>query len=229
MKKFFKPITSGLISFCVCFLIFGLIIIYPFFSHSSEEKTALKNQPSIVYKAPQNYKTISIKIDIEECPVAFLLKILPKNQNLSITCKSKSANGNIEVFKADEYSKQINFSLYGFENTVNFLGGVEIETPYGLPSPAKNDIIIAKDERLFVYGASLGALLCEEKIPTAERASYYCYVLGELCLKFLKEGSTQCYKFLNNNAETDISYTDYYDNYTSLKETIKYANITSSE
>ncbi|MBO5105817.1 MAG: hypothetical protein J6C29_02855 [Clostridia bacterium] len=224
-----KHIIIGIISFLVCFTIFFSLMLFPFFKYEATEKAVLKNEQSIAYNRQQNKESINIKISIEDCPVAFLLRILPKNQKLSISCSyellSDKSNEKTTKFNNFKYSKQITFSLSGFENTVNFLGGVEIETPYGLPSPSKNDIIIAKDERVFVYGASLGALLCKEPYPTQERMDYYCYALGEVCLKFLKEGSLEAYKFLNKNCSTDISYTNYYDNYKSLKESIKYTDV----
>lgn len=230
MKNLFKNIIIGTISFTICFFIFFIIMIYPNFTSNSAKEAALKNQPSVTYSPPDSVETISVKISIDGCPVDFLLKILPKNQKLNIECrptflinsKEKKAIG----YEKSEYTKRISFSLLGFENMVNFLGGIEIETPYGLPSPAQNNEILAKDEKLFVYGASLSALFCEADNPTTERMSYYCYAFGEVSLKFLNNGNTELYKFLKKNCETDISYTDYYDNYKSLKTAIKYTDIT---
>lgn len=216
MKLFYNNITPGIISFTICFLMFLAIMIHPFFTQKTEEKTVLKNQTSVAYTPPRSAKTTNVKISIENCPTDFSVKLLPKNEKISVSYKEASK---------EEYSKQINFNIEGFKNVVNYLNGVEIETPYGLPSPANTDIIIATDEKLFVYGASLAALFCNKAAPSAERLSYYCYALGELCLKFIKEGDTELYKFLNENCETNVSYTDYYDNYKYLKETIKYADI----
>ena len=216
MKLFYNNITTGIISFIISFLLFFTIMIYPFFTQKAEEKAALKNQPSVAYTPPRSEKTTNVKINIENCPTDFLVKISPKSEKITVSCKSVSK---------EKYSKQISFNTEGFKNVVNYLNGVEIETPYGLPSPANTDIIIAANERLFVYGASLAALLCNEASPTAERLTYCCYALGEVCLKFIKEGDTELYKFLNQNCETDISYTEYYDNYKALKETIKYADV----
>lgn len=212
-----KNVLTAITSFLICFLMFLAIIFYPLFIENSKEQTTLKNQASIAYSPLSDTEKLGIKITIEGCTINFLMTIMPKHKTIKIGCLSNKNNSS----KQKEYKHQINFSLKGFENTVNFLGGVEIETPYGLPSPAKTNAIIAKDEKLFVYGASLGVLLCDEADLSAERINYYCYALGEVCLKFLKNGNTTLYKHLKNNSQTDISYTDYYDNYKYLKATIK--------
>ena len=217
-----KNTTTALISFLICFFIFSAIMLYPLFSEKSEEQTALKNEVSVAYSPLPETEKIGIKITVEGCPIAFLITIMPKNGSLKTVCiTNEDANAN----RKKEYSRKIAFTLKGFEDTVDFLGGVEIETPYGLPSPANTSLIIAKDERLFVYGASLGALLCQDAAPSKEKSAYFCYALGELCLKFIKEGDPELYKFLNQSSETDISYTDYYDNYKNLKETVKFTDI----
>lgn len=217
MIRFRNKILTGIISFIVCFSFFSSLMIFPVFTKKSEEQTALKNQISVAYSPPQNMEDTNIKITIADCPAVFLLKILPKNQKIKILCGLN--------FKREDYSKTIDLTTEGFEEVINYLGGVEIETPYGLPSPANTDEIIAKNEKLFVYGGSLAALLCKQAAPSHERRLYYCYVLGEVSLKFLNNGTTELYKILNKNAKTDISYTDYYDNYKALKSTIKYADI----
>lgn len=217
MKRYFSPIITGFLSFSLCFLIFLAILFCQNFTPSSTELTAQKNQPSVPYSPPFSLNA-KIKIRLENCPADFLLEILPKKGKIKVYTASKSKN--------EENFKKIEFTTKGFEKLINYLGGVVIETPYGLPAPAKNGKMLTKNEKLLVYGASLGTLLCEEKNPTPERLNYYCYVLGEICLKFFKEGNTELYKFLNKNSKTNISYTDYYDNYKSLKTAIKYADIT---
>lgn len=216
-----KNTLTALISFFICFFIFSTTIAYPLFSKKYKEQTVLKREGSVAYSPLPDTEKIGIKITVEGCAAAFLITVLPKTKTVKTDCiTNESTNANPKK----DYSHSIDFTLKGFENTVNFLGGVEIETPYGLPSPANTSIIIAKDEKLFVYGASLGALLTKAA-PSPERLSYYCYALGELCLKFIKEGDPELYKVLNQNSKTDISYTDYYDNYKYLKEAIKYADI----
>lgn len=223
MKLFNKNTATGIISFALSFIIFSFIMLYPFFTKRTEEKAVAKSQNSVAYSPTVEMKEACIKISIEKCPADFFVNILPQKGKIRVSAAAN--NPESKNLNKEKYTKRISFSLRGFENTVNYLGGVEIETPYGLPSPANTDIIIAKDEKLYVYGASLAALLVETAAPTPERGLYYCYALGEVCLKFLKEGEPDLYKFLNRNSETDISYTDYYDNYEYLKLAVKYADI----
>ena len=68
---------------------------------------------------------------------------------------------------------------------------------------------------------------CFAKNPTPPKKEWIIIaMLWERCaLNFLQEGSLEAYKFLNKNCSTDISYTNYYDNYKSLKESIKYTDV----
>ena len=118
-----------------------------FFTPSESNYNAVQKTQSFVPYFNTNTKSTYVKTSIENCAVDFLITISHKNKNVSVNC--------IEDFSAPENPyKSISFDLSGFENMVNSLGGIEIETPYGLPSPYKNKTIIAKDERLLVYGAS---------------------------------------------------------------------------
>jgi hypothetical protein len=179
------------------------------FTPSESNYKAAQKAQSLVPYFNVNTKITYVKTSIENCAVDFLITISHKRKNVSVNC--------IEEFSAPENSyKSITFNLSGFENMVNSLGGIEIETPYGLPSPYKNKTIIAKDEKLLVYGSSLGEILTKKTITT-EMAEYYCYILEELCIKFLNDCTPESYTLLNQNCETNISYTDFYDNYKSLK------------
>ena len=220
MKNYFKRAITGFISFSLCFLIFFVILICQNLTFEPKEQTAVKSQSSIPYSPSQTLKSTSIKITLEGCATSFLLEILPENKKINVYSNPDLKN--------KKYVKKIDFTIKGFEGLINYLNGVEIETPYGLPAPSKNGKLLAKNEKLSAYGASISALFCGEKNPTAEKTNYFCYVLGEICLKFLKEGDTELYKFLNKNSKTNISYTDYYDNYKSLKTAIKYADITEN-
>lgn len=205
-----------------------MVFVFSFLPYDKLEKKVNKNQSDITYSPSKGDLAVSVLIDIENCPAEFLAKISLENQKVSLSCKPKkcvSKNGeSINGFNTDEYEKRIVFSELQFSDITNYLNGVELETPYGLPSPANDDITITKNERVMVYGASLLALLTKEKSPTSERMGYYCYALSEICLKFLKNCDLDHYKFLNNNSNTDISYTEFYDNFKYLKVGIKYTD-----
>ncbi len=210
MKNFTNYILTGFISLLICFFMFFAVMSYLFIPKGNKSEMVAKTNSSVPYSPTIEMPKVSLFIKIENCPVAFNLKISETNQKLLVTHNENlSAN--------EKNTRQITFDITGFENTINYLGGVEIDTPYGLPSPAKNKKIIAENEKLLVYGASLGEILTSELNPSDERKSYYCYVIKELCVKFLKECTPESYKFLKRNCETDISYTEFYDNYKSLK------------
>lgn len=210
MKKITSFIFIGFISLLICFFMFFMVILCLFIPKNPHHMPAEKSESSIPYSSPLPIPSSTILLQIENCPVRFLIKTSPKKANLSVTCTEDFPSENKSI-------RNISFKLDEFENTVNYLGGVEIETPYGLPCPAKNKKIIAKDEKLLVHGASLGEILTIEATPSTERKNYYCYVIKELCLEFFSECTPESYKFLKQNCETDISYTEFYDNYKSLK------------
>ena len=212
MRKITSFFITSLITFLICFFIFLTAMLYFVIPKPTNEKTAQKAQSSVPYynNSGATIQNAIILLKIENCPIKFFITLSPKASTLSVNYE--------EPINTDKkYTHCITFERNGFENTVNFLGGVEIETPYGLPCPAKNKKIIAKDEKLLAFGASLGELLTTEPAPSNERKSYYCYVVKELCLKFFSNCTTESYKFLKKNCETDISYTEFYDNYKSLE------------
>ena len=229
MKNILNKSLTALSSFVICLFLFLSVMFLSDFPIKHKEKTVAKNQPDIAYSAAQNNIDTNILIDIDACPVQFLAKISSKSKKVSVSCKPKATKKEqgLAVFDKTDYQKQINLTLLEFESIVNFLGGVEVETPYGLPSPANAEIIITKNERLLAHGASLGALLCKEKEPSAEKMAYYSYILSEICLKFLKNCDTEYYKFLNDNSETDISYTEYYDSFKALNQSIKHTDFSA--
>ena len=225
---FFKKTITALISFLISIFLFLSVLTLSFLPYNSKEQSVNNIKSDVPYSPSKSDLLVKILIDIENCPAEFLAKISLKNQKVSLSCRPKkcvSKNGeSINGFNTDEYEKRIAFSELQFSDIINYLNGVELETPYGLPSPANDDITLTKNERVMVYGASLLALLTKEKSPTNERMGYYCYALSEVCLKFLKNCDLDHYKFLNNNSNTDISYTEFYDNFKYLKEGIKYTD-----
>jgi len=236
MKNLQKFLITGFISLLICFSLFFSAMSPIVFSQQANTKTVQKTDSSVPYYPTLISKSCGILLRIDECPVIFLVKFLPEKKTLSIGCMPEKIinsegkkliafenESGISVLGYEKYNKTISFTLSGFENMINYLNGIEIETPYGLPAPAKNNTILARGEKMKVYGASLGIILTEAKQPSSERLAYYCYVIGELCLEFLKECTTESYKFLNQNSKTDISYTDFYDNYEGYKSSINNA------
>lgn len=230
-KIFFKKAITGFLSFLISILIFSLVFVFSFFHYDQAEKNVNKNQSDITYSPSKSDLSVSVLIDIENCPAEFLAEISLEKQKVSLSCRPKSyisTSGETQnSFDANEYEKRIELSKLQFSDIINYLNGVELETPYGLPSPANADITLTKNERVTVYGASLTALLTKEKTPANERMGYYCYALCEVCLKFLKNCDLDYYKFLKNNSKTDISYTEFYDNFKYLKEGIKYTEFSA--
>lgn len=239
MKIISRFIITSFTSASICLLVFSIIIFSIFLPEKSNNKTVQKVQSNIAYTPIDTTLNPSLLIVIEECPVLFLVKLLQKNHNLSVSCMPKfSVNDKnqklkdyknketLTHFTKEECNKKIVFNIINFEKIINYLNGLEIETPYGLPLPAKSNTTIDVNERVCAYGASVGALLTQEKQPSNEKMAYYCYIIGELSLKFLSTCDTESYKFLNQNSITDISYTEFYDNYKSLKNNIAYVNCT---
>lgn len=228
---FFKKTITALISFLISFFLFLLVLTFSFLPYNSKEKSVNNIKSNIPYSPSKSDLSVSVLIDIENCPAEFLANIYLEKQKVSLSCRPKSyisTSGETQNgFDADEYEKRIELSKLQFSDIINYLNGVELETPYGLPSPANADITLTKNERVMVYGASLTALLTKEKTPANERMGYYCYALSEVCLKFLKNCDLDYYKFLKNNSKTDISYTEFYDNFKYLKEGIKYTDFSA--
>lgn len=237
MKNISRLIITSFTSTAICLLTFSIIVLSIFLPEKSNDKTVQKIQSDITYTPNINTIDTTLLIVIEECPIIFLVRLLQKNYNLSVSCMPKFSVNNkkqklkdcknkevVTHFTTEECDKKIVFSIMNFEKIINYLSGVEIETPYGLPSPVKNNTTLAINERICAFGASIGALLTSEKQPSTEKMAYYCYIIGELSLKFLNNCDTKHYKFLNQNSKTDISYTEFYDNYKSLKSDIKYVN-----
>lgn len=233
MKKSFKIVSTALISFIICLALFLSVVFLTLMPLESKEIAVTKPQQKVNYFIGNKKISTTILINIENCPTHFFVKLSSESQKVTIYCEPKnciSQTGTfLEGFRKDECQKHISFTAFQLDDVINFLGGVELETPYGLPSPANTNTLIAKDERTVVYGASLRAILCKEKEPSATQMNYYGYLLSEVCLKFLKNCDTNYYKFLKNNSETDISYADFYDNFKTLKESIKYADYLSSK
>lgn len=205
LKNFIIPcFFSLLISFSAFFITMNLV----FMPNSRESEVVQKNEYDIPYFTDEA-KNIPLFINIEYCPIDFLINISVKQKNISVNY--------ITDFNNEENIKSIRFTHSGLENVINFLGGIEIETPYGLPSPYNDQTTLAKDERLLAFGTSIRKIFTEDASPTAEKKEYYCYILEELCIKFLDDCTTENYKFLKQNCETDISYTEFYDNLQSIK------------
>ena len=229
MKKLPKFITIALISFIISLFIFSSIMLYLFLPNNSKEITVEKTDASVPYSPPYELKEFTVLISIDNCPINFQAIFSLKNKNIVLSCLPKnSVNSSNEEIKAPS-DKTIAFTLSGFKNTVNFINGIEIETPYGLPAPAGTGAIIAQDEKLNVYGASICTMFTAEKQPSVEKQAYYCYVMGELCFKFIKECTTESYKTLNQSSKTNISYTEFYDNFKSLKNGITNVVCSSTE
>ena len=213
MGKTSNFIVTSLLSFFICSLMLLSVMLCLFLPDGSDNtpyKTAQKTESTIPYSYSADTKNAEVLISLENCPVDFLVKLSPKAGNVSV---KTAPNNSLK----DKSLKYITFNVSGFENMINYLGGIEIETPYGLPNPAKNKKIIAKDELLTVYGASLGEILNGEPQPSIERKSYYCYIVEKICIAFLTDCTPERYKFLKQNCETNISYTEFYDSYKSLK------------
>jgi len=215
MKKITNFIFTAFTSLIISLLLFFMVSLYLFIPNKSNHITAQKNETGIPYFYSDKIKSVTFLISIENCPVDFFIDASSEHESLKVTHTAKN------IAAAKKYQKQIYFDIEGLENFVNYLGGIEIETPYGLPSPAKNKKIIAKNEKLLVYGVSLGEILTDESSPSDQRIAYYCYIIKELCFKFLSECTIDSYKFLKQNCKTDISYADFYDHYEAFKDIIK--------
>ncbi|MBQ4131208.1 MAG: hypothetical protein IJD71_02585 [Clostridia bacterium] len=228
MKHFLNRALTALISLLICLAIFLTVMFLTLSPYKTSEIAVTKQQQEIGYYTQSIAISASILIDIETCPTLFLAKLTTKNQKITVFCKPKKCmsqtDDNLDCFNKSEYQRYIRLTALQLDDITNYLGGIELETPYGLPSPANTNTLIAKDERTLVYGASLSALICKEKEPSVTKMAYCCYVLSEICLKFLKNCDTDYYKFLKNNSETDISYADFYDNFKALRDTIKYTD-----
>ena len=202
--KFFKSfIIPCFISLIISFSMFFMAMSYIFIPQTTKYETAEKTESLIDYFESE-LKDITIIVSVENCPVDFLINIYPKQKDIYVEHSNGSNNQN---------TRTIRFNVSGFENVINYINGIEIETPYGLPSPTKNQTIIAKDEKVLAYGASIGEIITGEASPSRERKEYYCYIFEEICIKFLKDCTPERYKFLKQNCETDISYTEFYNNY----------------
>ena len=162
MKVFAKFMSAFFISFIISSFLFCATFVYLFIPTTTEDKTVQKTDHSISYSPSSHTKDFTILICIDKCPVIFKSKISARNKNVSVSsmhldyANFDDGNANNESIYSgfkNKADKSILFTLSGFENIVNHLGGIEVETPYGLPAPSKSGKILAQNEKLYMFGA----------------------------------------------------------------------------
>ncbi len=226
-KNFLYFVVSFFLCFATCSATFIPLII----PQKQETKPADTNYSYATYEN----LSVDIILVLTDAPLDFYIKLNTSASMCRVTAFAKKSVKNSTQFlsasaspkeKAKFFDKSIDRSIIlnteALTNLTDFLGGIVCDTPYGLPSPAKEKTAIALNETLLMYGSSAMAIIKSEPFPDSERAKYSAKIIALIVQKFLKAADMEAYLLLENSGETDISYSDYYDNRSLLSVAGKY-------
>lgn len=236
MKLKRKSFLYFLVSFFVCFATCSTTFIPLLIPQKQETKPADTNYPFATY---QNLN-VDIVLVLTDAPLDFYIELSTSASLCRVTAFPKRLVKKSTEFLKDSASpkekakfldknidRSIVLSTEVLKNLTDFLGGIVCDTPYGLPSPAKEKTTIALNETLLMYGSSIVAIIKSVPFPDSERAKYSSKLISLIVQKFLKNADMEAYLLLENSSETDISYSDYYDNRSLLSVASKYTEYSS--
>lgn len=240
MAEFFrKKLLPFLISFLSCGLIYtvvALVCILPS-SQTLSAQQNLNDQP--YYSAKADSLKCNILVTLSDTPYCFFISLNSENSQCEIlffttSCVKNSSTEfdvtnikhSAEAFFGLTTDRFITLNANSFSDFIDLVGGVTLQTPYGLTSPANKEKYIAADEELHFFGDTALEIMLFENKPDTERLTYYAKITALACSAALKDFKSEAFEFIINNCKTDISYIDFYDNEENLSlctENIKHS------
>ncbi len=223
-KNFFKNTKIFLCTILLCAILFSVAIIPTGIFSPALNSTITAEAPN--YTVPyQRRGDIFLCVCVDTFPFFFAVTLKPNLSSSEVVCmpvssvqnstfklKSPLTKQNISDFLGKSVDGMIRLSSNSFLNWVDRVGGVTADTPYGLPAPSGANQTLALNEKLHLYGKSIITLFSQTNHPDRERLLYAAELFAGLLKAEISDFTKEDYLFLKNNGETDISYSDFYDN-----------------
>ncbi len=240
MAEFFRekviPFTVSFVSCGLIYTVIALACIMPQ-SRALNVQQSLSEEP---YYSPKADRLKSnILVVISNTPYCFFINLDSANSKCAVlfftTSCVKNSSTEFDVTNIKQSSEAffgltadrfITLDAHNFSDLIDLVGGVTVETPYGLTSPANGNKYIADNEVLHFFGDAALSIMFFEPRPHTERLTYYAKITALVSAAALKDFKREAFDFIINKCKTDISYIDFYDNEENLSlcaENIQYS------
>lgn len=223
-KKFFKNANIFICTVLLCTLLFAISIIPTGILKTNSSSAIVAEAPN--YTAPyQKRSNAFLCICIDNFPFFFAVTLKPNISSTEVVCipvfsvqnsisplKYPLTKQVVSEFLGKSVDGMIKLSPNAFLNWADRVGGVTANTPYGFPAPSGTNQTLTSNEQLHLYGKSIVTLFLQTKHPDRDRLLYYAELFAGLLKSEICNFTKEDYLFLKNNGETDISYSDFFDN-----------------